>query len=99
MLTRKSRDTSWLVPTVSSASHNVFVYRFKSNDRTNHEGAEDDGEHGAGRTLLRSLIDIAQLNVTIVVSRRYGSKIGALRFIHIKESGMSAVKNINTDSR
>lgn len=62
MLTRKSRDTSWLVPTVSSASHNVFVYRFKSNDRTNHEGAEDDGEHGAGRALLRSLTNTTDQN-------------------------------------
>lgn len=86
------------VPTVSSASHNVFAYRFKSNDGTIHEGADDDGEHGAGRALLRSLVDNEHLNVTVVVSRWYGSKIGARRFVHIKDVGLSAVKNINTDS-
>lgn len=87
------------VPTVSSASHNVFAYRFKSNDGTIHEGADDDGEHGTGRALLRSLIDNEQLNVTVVVSRWYGSKIGARRFVHIQDVGFSAVKNIITDPK
>nr|XP_034322644.1 protein IMPACT homolog [Crassostrea gigas] len=86
------------ISAVSSASHNVFAYRFKSNDGTIHEGADDDGEHGAGRALLRSLVDNEHLNVTVVVSRWYGSKIGARRFVHIKDVGLSAVKNINTDS-
>lgn len=57
------------VPTVSSASYTVFVYRFKSNDGIIHDGGNDDGEHGAGGALLRSLIDNEQLNVTVVVSR------------------------------
>lgn len=34
-------------------------------------GADDDGEHGTERVLLRSLIDNEQLNVTVVVSRWY----------------------------
>lgn len=38
------------LPTISSASH-VYAYRFAGNDGTVHEGFDDDGEQGAGRTL------------------------------------------------
>ena len=82
------------VSTVSSASHNVYAYRFISSDGTVHEGSDDDGEHGAGRALLNSLKDSELQNVVVVVSRWYGSKIGARRFSHIKDVGLSAAKNV-----
>lgn len=42
---------------ISSASHNIFAFRFTGSDGTTHDGSEDDGEHGAGRLLLKALID------------------------------------------
>lgn len=43
------------LPNVSTATHNVYAYRFVNQDGVNQEGSEDDDEHGAGRTLLRTL--------------------------------------------
>lgn len=42
---------------VPSATHNVYAYRFEGQDGAIHEGSNDDGEHGAGRQLLRTLVD------------------------------------------
>lgn len=79
---------------VSSASHNIYAYRFKSNDGITHEGSEDDGGVGAGRALLRTLTENDIQNTVVVVARWFGSKIGARRFSHIKNSGISAVKGL-----
>lgn len=54
---------------VSSASHNIYAYRFKSSDGTTHEGSEDDGEVGAGRALLRTLTENDIQNTVVVVAR------------------------------
>lgn len=43
------------LPNVSTATHNVYAYRFVNQDGVNQEGSEDNDEHGAGRTLLRTL--------------------------------------------
>lgn len=79
---------------VSSASQNIYAYRFKSSDGIIHEGSEDDGEVGAGRALLRTLAENDIQNSVVVVARWFGSKIGARRFPHIKNSGISAVKGL-----
>ncbi|XP_062589274.1 uncharacterized protein LOC134250924 [Saccostrea cucullata] len=78
----------------TSASHNIYAFRFTSNDGTIHEGSEDDGEHGAGRMLLKTLTDNDINNALVVVSRWCGSKIGPRRFTHITEVGMSAARNM-----
>ncbi|XP_062621835.1 protein IMPACT homolog [Saccostrea cucullata] len=78
----------------TSASHNIYAFRFTSNDGTIHEGSEDDGEHGAGRMLLKTLADNDINNALVVVSRWCGSKIGSRRFTHITEVGMSAARNM-----
>lgn len=83
------------LPTISSASHNVYAYRFAGSDGTVHDGSEDDGEHGAGRTLLSAMNDNGIQNALIVVSRWFGNKIGMRRFTHIVDAGLSAGKNIN----
>lgn len=83
------------LPTISSASHNVYAYRFAGSDGMVHEGSEDDGEHGAGRTLLSAMNDNGIQNALIVVSRWFGNKIGMRRFTHIVDAGLSAGKNIN----
>lgn len=79
---------------VPSATHNVCAYRFVSSDVTIHEGFDDDGEHGAGRQLLRTLTDNEVKNALVVVSQWYGSKIGPRRFAHINETGLSAAKKL-----
>lgn len=79
---------------VSIASHNIYVYRFESNEGITHEGSEDNSEVGAGRVLLQTLTENDIQNAVDVVARRFGSKVGARRFSHIKNSGMSAVKGL-----
>lgn len=79
---------------VPSATHNVYAYRFVSSDGTIHEGYDDDGEHGAGRQLLRTLADNDVKNALVVVLRWYGSKIGPRRFANNIETGLSAAKKL-----
>lgn len=62
---------------VSSASNNIYAYRFKSSDGITHEGSEDDGEVGAGRAPLRTLTENDIQNTVVVVARLFGSKIDA----------------------
>ena len=95
---RKSLIDVMRLPTVASASHNVFAYRFTSKDGSVHEGSEDDGEHGAGRALLNTFQENGVQNALVVVSRWYGSKIGPRRFTHVKESGISALKKLSGPS-
>ncbi|XP_061194046.1 protein IMPACT homolog [Saccostrea echinata] len=78
----------------ASASHNIYAFRFSTSDGTTNEGPEDDGEHGAGRMLLKALADNDINNALVVVSRWCGSKIGPRRFTHINEVGLSAAKNM-----
>ena len=80
--------------TVASASHNIYAYRFTSQDGSIHEGSDDDGEHGAGRSLLKAMADNEITNALVVVSRWFGGKIGPRRFMHIKEAGLRAVKSM-----
>lgn len=79
---------------VPSASHNIYAHRFKNSDGITHEGSEDDGEVGAGRSLLGTLTENDIQNTVVVVARWFGSIIGARGFSHIKNSGMSAVKGL-----
>ena len=90
---RKSLLEIMRLDSIPSASHNIYAYRFKSPDGATHEGSEDDGEHGAGRSLLNALKDNEIENSLVVVSRWFGGKIGPRRFTHIKTAGLSAVKN------
>lgn len=52
---------------VLEVPHNVYTYRFVSSYGTIHEGFDDDGEHGAGKQLLRTLTDNEIKNVLVVV--------------------------------
>lgn len=80
---------------VPSATHNVYAYRFEGQDGAINEGSNDDGEHGAGRQLLRTLVDNEIKNALVVVSRWYsGNKLGPRRFSHICDVGLSAAKNL-----
>ena len=91
---RRSMVDIMRTDTVASASHNIYAYRFTSQDGSIHEGSDDDGEHGAGRSLLKAMTDNEITNALVVVSRWFGGKIGPRRFTHIKEAGLSAVKSM-----
>ncbi|XP_062577782.1 protein IMPACT homolog [Saccostrea cucullata] len=91
---KKSLVDIMRVETVPSASHNIYAYRFSSSDGVVHEGSNDDGEHGAGRLLLKTLADNEINNALVVVSRWHGNNIGPRRFSHIKEAGLGAAKKL-----
>ena len=82
------------IPKVSSATHNVYAYIFTNAEGVVHEGSDDDVEHDAGRALLQEMKEQNVSNCAVVVSRWFNGKIGARRFRHILEAGMSAVANV-----
>ena len=91
---KKSVTNLLRLPNVSSATHNVYAYRFVNQDGVVQEGSEDDDEYGAGRALLRMLRDNNTTNAMVLVSRWYASKIGSKRFVHYGNTGLSAVNRL-----
>ena len=76
---------------LASATHNTYAYRFQCEDRMI-EGLNDDGEHGAGRQLLKLLQDKTTENAIVVVTRWYGNKhLGPARFTCISEAASTAI--------
>ncbi|KAJ8301220.1 hypothetical protein KUTeg_020207 [Tegillarca granosa] len=68
-------------PVHASANHRILVYRTKDNNGKTHEGYSDDGEHGAGRKLLKVMQDQGLNNCTFVIVRRFGGRhLGPKRF-------------------
>lgn len=80
------------LPNVSSQTHNVYAYRFVNQDGVIQDGSEDDDEHGAGHTLLRTLRENNVQNAMVLASRWYACKIGSERFTHYG----NAVKRLMT---
>lgn len=70
------------LPNVSSATHNVYAYRFVNQDGVIQDGSEDYDEHGAGHTLLQTLRENNVQNAMVLASRWYVCKIGSERFTH-----------------
>jgi hypothetical protein len=66
---------------VSRAMHNMFAYRFASDDGTLVSDNDDDGEKGSGNKLA-SLLEMCRAeNVLVVVSRWFGGvHLGSSRF-------------------
>lgn len=78
------------LPTISSASHDVYTYRFAGSDGAVHDGSEDDGKHRAGRSLISAMNDNEIQKALIVVFRWSGNKIGMRRVTYIVDAVMSA---------
>jgi putative IMPACT (imprinted ancient) family translation regulator len=91
---RKSILEIMRLDSTPSASHNIYAYRFTSTDGATDKGSDDDGEHGAGRSLLNTLRDNEIENSLVVVSQWFGEKIGPRRFTHIKTVRPSAAKKL-----
>ena len=65
----------------ASSNHRILVYRFMDQDSHEHCGYHDDGEHGAGRRLLRYMEDNGIMDTAVVVTRWFGgTHIGFERF-------------------
>jgi hypothetical protein len=82
---------------VASATHNIYAYRVKQQDKIC-EGQCDDGEHGAGHHILELLRAEDAENCMVVVSRWYGGQnLGPKRFTCIKDCAKSALEQFISD--
>ncbi|KAJ8313473.1 hypothetical protein KUTeg_008976 [Tegillarca granosa] len=82
------------IPKVAMSTHNIMAYRFTDKDNNNHEGTDENGEHGAAFTILKDLRQNNINNVIVVVSRKFGQKLGPRRFNHISNAAKSAVQKV-----
>lgn len=74
------------------ASHVVCAYRLQGEDTPYLQDYIDDGEIGAGRTILKVLKDQQLMNIVIFMVRYYGGKhLGSKRFDVFKEVTESAI--------
>ncbi|XP_061179611.1 protein IMPACT homolog [Saccostrea echinata] len=73
------------------ANHNILVYRFKDAQGRVHDGYCDNGEYGAGRRMLKVLVERDVLNVAVVISRKNGRHLGPRRFDVMNDLVIKAV--------
>lgn len=78
-------------PYVASVDSRILVYRFEERGKVT-ENYHDDGEHGAGRRLLKYMRDNQIINAAFIVTRWMGEHIGPQRFT-IMESLVNEVAN------
>lgn len=68
------------------ANHRILVYRFSDSSDNLQESYLDDGEHGAGRRLLKYMRDNQINNVAVVITRwSGGTLLGQDRFRIMEE--------------
>nr|XP_011422110.2 protein IMPACT homolog [Crassostrea gigas] len=79
-------------PYVASVDSRILIYRFMEQKKLI-ENYHDDGEHGAGRRLLKYTRENQIMEVAIVVTRWMGEHIGPQRFI-IMEGLVNEVANL-----
>lgn len=78
------------------ATHIMCAFKLPGIDFTKVEGAIDDGEFAAGRTLLNFLYKHKEINKAIFVARYYGGKhLGPQRFLAIEQAADSALTALN----
>lgn len=77
------------------ATHIICAFKLPGIDVSSNQGFVDDGEHGAGRTLLNVLLKAKANNKALFVTRQYGGKhIGPVRFKMIENTAQSALDNL-----
>ena len=78
-------------PDVGGATHNIYAYRVSSGGQIT-SYYDDDGEHGAGRRILKMMEDNHVTNSLICVTRWYGGNhIGPIRFDCIVDCAKEAI--------
>ncbi|ELP93818.1 impact, putative [Entamoeba invadens IP1] len=84
-------DELWKNKKISIATHNIQAYRININGTISCD-FDDDGEHAAGKELLRMLEQINAENVCVMVSRWFGGiLLGPDRFKHIVNTARDAL--------
>ena len=77
------------------ATHIICAYRIMDPDVAHMTDSVDDGELGAGRRLVQTLIDESYENIAVYVIRHHrGPNIGAIRFNMIIDAAKSAVEKM-----
>ncbi|KAJ3331923.1 hypothetical protein HDU76_001813 [Blyttiomyces sp. JEL0837] len=90
-------------PELKNATHNILAWRYlalkKNTTGLNQsdffvvEGCDDDGEQWAGGKLLRLMQAAGAADCLLVVTRWYGgTMLGPVRFKHIENIGLAALK-------
>lgn len=80
---------------IPDATHIACAFQLPGTDIAKCQGSIDDGEYGAGRTLLNILHNAKIQNKAIFVTRHYGGQhIGALRFKLIEKVAQAALDKI-----
>lgn len=83
---------------VPDATHIACAFLIPAESVAKSYGCIDDGEHGAGRTLLNMLVKNKAQNRAVFITRHYGGKhIGATRFQIMERVGSSALLNLNAE--
>lgn len=79
----------------SESFHIVCAYRLPGKDSPNLQDYVDDGEVGAGRTILSLLKEEKLMNVVVFMIRQFGGQhLGPQRFDLIKKVSMIAIDNL-----
>lgn len=78
----------------ADATHIVSAFRLDPANGPFNQEASDDGEHAAGRCLLKLLQDNQIVNAAVFIIRFYGGKhIGSARFDIFKQLAITALHN------
>ena len=81
----------------SSACHISCAYRLPGIDYINLRGYQDDGEHGAGRTIYYQLEEQNLFIIAVYVVRYYGNRhLGPVRFQLIKGACNTSIKQLKS---
>ncbi|KAL7722545.1 impact [Entamoeba marina] len=84
-------DELWRNKKIAVATHNIQAYRIVNGNSTVCD-FDDDGEHAAGKELLKMLEQIDAKNVCVMVSRWFGGiLLGPDRFKHIVNCARDAL--------
>lgn len=81
----------------ANATHISCAFRLPGSDTYFKQDYIDDGEHGAGRTMLGVIKETALMNVVVFMIRFYGgTNLGPMRFEVFKKVTKSAIINMQT---
>lgn len=81
----------------ANATHNMLAFRVKKNGLIE-EKAYEDGEHGAGSIMSKTMELLDAQNLVVVVTRWYGGiLLGGLRFKLIKDQTIDIIKQFQSE--
>ena len=79
------------------ATHNTYAARMRDNGRII-ETKNDDGETGAGQTILRVMQGERVVNAVVCVTRWFGGiKLGGDRFRHVQDATRYALETVRKE--